>query len=36
MVTMGHEFRKGLPPPANQTATMVDTVPLFRELAAQR
>eukprot|EP00904_Undaria_pinnatifida_P005696 jgi/Undpi1/2256/HiC_scaffold_13.g05642.m1 len=35
MVTMGHEFRKGLPPPANQTATMVDTVPLFRELAAQ-
>ena len=36
MVTLGHEFRGGLPPPANQTATMVDTVPLFRELAAQR
>ncbi|CAN0398913.1 unnamed protein product, partial [Scytosiphon promiscuus] len=36
MVTLGHEFRQGLPPPANQTATMIDTVPLFRELAAQR
>lgn len=36
MVTLGHEFRGGLPPPANQTATMIDTVPLFRELAAQR
>ncbi|CAM9815605.1 unnamed protein product [Scytosiphon promiscuus] len=35
MVTLGHEFRQGLPPPANQTATMIDTVPLFRELAAQ-
>eukprot|EP00752_Nemacystus_decipiens_P015586 g13909.t1 len=35
MVTLGHEFRHGLPPPANQTATMIDTVPLFRELAAQ-
>ncbi|CAM9129934.1 unnamed protein product [Hapterophycus canaliculatus] len=35
MVTLGHEFREGLPPPANQTATMIDTVPLFRELAAQ-
>lgn len=36
MVTLGHEFRQGLPPPANETATMIDTVPLFRELAAQR
>lgn len=36
MVTLGHEFRQGLPPPANVTATMVDTVPLFRELAARR
>ncbi|CAM9812990.1 unnamed protein product [Ectocarpus sp. 6 AP-2014] len=34
MVTLGHEFRHGLPPPANQTATMIDTVHLFRELAA--
>ncbi|CAM9792528.1 unnamed protein product [Ectocarpus fasciculatus] len=34
MVTLGHEYRHGLPPPANQTATMIDTVPLFRELAA--
>lgn len=36
MITLGHEFRQGLPPPANETATMIDTVPLFRELAAQR
>lgn len=36
MITLGHEFRQGLPPPINQTATMIDTVPLFRELAAQR
>lgn len=36
MITLGYEFRQGLPPPANQTATMIDTVPLFRELAAQR
>lgn len=36
MVTLGHEFRQGLPPPANETATFIDTVPLFRELAAQR
>ncbi|CAM9818049.1 unnamed protein product [Ectocarpus sp. 12 AP-2014] len=34
MVTLGYEFRHGLPPPANQTATMIDTVHLFRELAA--
>lgn len=36
MITLGHEYRHGLPPPANQTATMIDTVPLFRELAARR
>lgn len=36
MITLGHEFRHSLPPPANQTATMIDTVPLFREMAAQR
>lgn len=36
MVTLGYEFRPGLPHPANRTATMVDTVPLFREMAAQR
>lgn len=36
MVTLGHEFRQGLPPPVNETATMIDTVPLFRDLAAQR
>ncbi|CAM9781621.1 unnamed protein product [Ascophyllum nodosum] len=35
MVTLGHEFRQDLPPPANETATMIDTVPLFRELAAK-
>lgn len=36
MVTLGYEFRSGLPSPLNQTATMMDTVPLFREMAAQR
>lgn len=36
MVTLGHEFRQQLPPPANEIATMVDTIPLLRELAAHR
>ncbi|CAM9549596.1 unnamed protein product [Chrysoparadoxa australica] len=36
VVTLGHQYRQRLPPPINKVATMVDMVPLFRDLGEAR